>query len=417
MFRSASYLLFLLFLRTTVHAQDCGAVDYITPRFAVEVENDVFYGTAIRFNGEVDSLHMNIHRPVGDGMGERPLLIAIHGGAFMSGDREDMDELCGWYAARGYVAATVSYRLGLHPPALLPNPYAYDEAEPVRAAYRAQQDVSGAIRFLRARHETDRSSLENVFLYGVSAGGIAAMHVAYATEESDKPVACAALDVVDHGITQYPRPDLGSVTGLLNLNGHDAKVKACVSHLGALLDTMLIGSPAEPALFTYHQTDDPVVGCGHERGLWGAPLGIGANYPMLFGSCVIDPRMHSLGFGEDRYEFHQHTGSEHGIHDIPLVDGQAAAFLARQFCSPGMATNEHDPNPDILIYPSPASDHITVRHPNGGTPHLRLMGMDGRFICRTAGGTMEVSDLATGTYLLRVDVQGHGSVHRITITR
>lgn len=415
MLRSASYLLPLLYLPTVLQAQDCDTVDLITPQFSVEVEEDVLYGTAILYNGEVDSLYMNIHRPVGDGMSERPLLIAIHGGAFMSGDREDMDELCGWYAARGYVAATVSYRLGLHPPAILPNPYAYDEAEPVRAAYRAQQDVSGAIRFLRARHEVDRSSLENVFLYGVSAGGIAAMHVAYATEENDKPAACAALDVVDHGTAQYPRPDLGPVAGLLNLNGYDARVKACVSHLGALLDTALVGSVDEPALFTYHQTGDPIVGCGHERGLWGAPLGIGANYPLLFGSCAIDPRMRNLGFGEDRYEFHPYTGSEHGIHDILLVDGLAAAFLARQSCSPTTATNETEAIADILTYPSPASDLITVRHGLSGTTTLQLLTMDGRTLSRAVGTTLAVGDVAAGSYLLNIRAGGQQWVRHVVV--
>ena len=48
--------------------------------------------------------------------------------------------------------------------------------------------------------------------------------------------------------------------------------------------------------------------------------------------AAIDPHMQQLGFDTDRYEFHPYTGAEHDIHDIPLVDGWAAEFLARQFC-------------------------------------------------------------------------------------
>lgn len=126
-------------VRSMASAQDC-MIDYIS-QFAVEVEENVLYGTAERSDGVTDLLRMNIHRLVT--VGDRPLLIAVHGGAFISGDRSDMDELCDRYAARGYVAASVSYRLGFHPPLGLPTLYAHDEAEVLRASYRAQQDVKG----------------------------------------------------------------------------------------------------------------------------------------------------------------------------------------------------------------------------------------------------------------------------------
>ncbi len=412
--RKAHLLLFgCMQYGSMVSGQDCTTIDYITQQFAVRMDPAVLYGTAERYDGGTDTLRMDIYKPMGDGAATRPLLVAIHGGAFVGGSRDDMDELCRWYAARGYVAATVSYRLGFHPPEGLPVPYTYDEAEVVRAAYRATQDLKGAVRFLRGRHEQDSTSTENVFLYGVSAGGITALQVAYATDEVEKPTSCGAIGPVG-APTFTPRPDLGPIAGTLNL-GPDAGVKACVSYLGAMLDTTHIGSAADPALFMYHQNGDPVVGCGYQQGLWGMPLGLSTNYPWLYGSCVIDPRMQHLGFTADRHEYHPYAGSEHDIHDIPLVDGMAAAFLARQFCP--LSTEVTVPNATDLIevYPVPATDRVHVRHLGPGVPQLTLLALDGRLLRSVRGVSVEVQGLPPGTYVLVADDGVRRIAHRVQV--
>ncbi len=402
-------------LPVLVAGQSC-TYDYVTRQFDVRVESDVFYGTAVRYDGGVDSLRMNIFKPVGDDVLARPVIVAIHGGAFIGGHRNEMNTICSWYAERGYVAVTVSYRLGFHPPALLPNPYAYDQAEVIRAAYRAQQDVKGAIRYLRGRSGTDSSDVANISVMGVSAGGITALHVAYATDEAEKPVSCEATGAVNQFLAQYPRPDLGPVNGDLHV-GVDATVNACVSYFGGILDTAMIGSADDPALFTYHQTGDPVVGCGHQQGLWGMPLGIGGNYPWLFGSCAMDPYVGSLGFSDMRYEFHPYTGNAHDIHDLPLVDGWAAEFLARQFCSPitGLAIAGSAPEP--LVFPNPASDRINVTVPAPALSQLILHALDGRIVARATGGSMAVEQLDAGHYLLDIRTEAGHWTRPVVISR
>jgi len=399
-----------LLFADTVASQDCSTIDYVTPQFAVRMEPGVLYGTAVRFDGGTDSLRMDIYKPVGDNVVARPLLIAIHGGAFVGGGRDDMDELCSWYAARGYVAATASYRLGFHPPADLSVPYTYDEAEVVRAAYRATQDVRGAMRFLLIRQAQDSTSAENTFLYGVSAGAITALQAAYLTDGSEKPALCGALAPVN----TYARPDLGSLMGDLN-PGPAPLVKGCVSHLGAMLDTAHINSTADPALFMYHQTGDPIVGCGYQQGLWGAPLGLWANYPMLFGSCVIAPRMQHLGFDMARYEFHEYSGDEHDIHDIPLVDSLAAVFLARQFCSAPTAMQRPVEAPALEVYPVPATEMVHVRRLGTSDLDLTLMGLDGREVRQGHGNSLDVRGLIPGTYVLVANDGGHRTAHRVQI--
>lgn len=414
--RKALLFLTSILFGSTLSAQDCTSINYVTPQFDVRVEPGVVYGTAARYDGGTDTLRLNVYKPVGDGSVERPLLVAIHGGAFLGGHRDDMNELCQWYAARGYVAATVSYRLGFCPPAPLPVPFAYDAEEVVRAAYRAMQDVKGAIRFLRAQHAMDSTSTENVFVYGVSAGGITGLQVAYATDEAEKPASCGAIGPVDLLGQQIQRPDLGPIGGDLNL-GESASVKACVSHFGGVLDTSMIGSNTDPALFMYHQTGDPVVGCNYQQGLWGMPLGMGGNYPWLYGSCAIDPRMQHLGFTADRYEFYQYDGNEHDIHDIPLVDGMAAVFLARQFCGVFMGVDAVDAAATVEVFPVPASDRIHVRHPGTGEPQLTLLALDGRTVRSMRGRSMDVQGIPAGTYMLVAESGTHRSAHRVQVAR
>ena len=77
---------------------------------APAVPKDVIFERNVEFsniNGQ--SLALNIARPK---EGSRlPAVLCIHGGGFRAGTREGYDKLCVEFAERGYVAATVTYRL------------------------------------------------------------------------------------------------------------------------------------------------------------------------------------------------------------------------------------------------------------------------------------------------------------------
>ena len=85
-----------------------------------------------------------IKPPSEDTMKNRPLLIFIHGGGFKNNSKNGAysSKVCNSFAKRGYVAATIDYRLGVGK-----NNTIKDYFE---AMYRAQQDGKAAIRFLRA---------------------------------------------------------------------------------------------------------------------------------------------------------------------------------------------------------------------------------------------------------------------------
>jgi acetyl esterase/lipase len=109
-----------------------------------------------------------------------PLLVFIHGGAWKSGAREDYLVYLLAFAAKGYVTATVSYRLG---------------KEAVYPA--AVQDVKCALRWLKQHGATYGFDQNRIALIGGSAGGHLAMMVGYSHGSSEFNGDCAADSVDD----------------------------------------------------------------------------------------------------------------------------------------------------------------------------------------------------------------------------
>ena len=332
--------LVLLATASLLQAQDC-SIDFLTPQFGVQQEMDLAYGTQERFNGQQEVLRLNLFKPVGDGQTERPLIVLVHGGGFFDGHRDDLNALCADLAAQGWVAATVGYRLDFYGTWLLGSPWAYDPAEVIRAAYRAQQDVRGAVRYLKGRAAQDSSSTTNVYLLGFSAGAISALHAAFVDDPAEKPAACGAIGPVTHLFTNYPRPDLGPIEGTSSLNGQTEEVRGVVSFYGGLLDTNMVGPTLDKRLYLYHQTGDPIVGCYYQQGLHGMPLGVGDNFPYLYGSCVMNDRIENLQPDPGTYFYHQYTGNAHEVHDMNTVWPEAIAFMRDDFCPPPLLLDLH----------------------------------------------------------------------------
>lgn len=98
-------------------------------------------------------LELNIARPR-ETSGKLPAILCIHGGGFRAGKREGWDARCKLLAERGYVAATVTYRLA-----------------PKYQFPAAVEDVKAAVRWLRANAEKYAIDPERIGVVGDSAGG------------------------------------------------------------------------------------------------------------------------------------------------------------------------------------------------------------------------------------------------------
>src|SRR3954447_2776222 len=102
------------------------AADPVVPE-GVTFEKGIEYS-----NPDSQHLQVDLARPK-EGTGTFPAIVCIHGGGFRAGTREGYDKLCLLLAQRGYVAATITYRLS-----------------PAYQFPAAVQDSKAAVRWLRA---------------------------------------------------------------------------------------------------------------------------------------------------------------------------------------------------------------------------------------------------------------------------
>ena len=99
------------------------------------------------------TLEMDIYRPQAE-WGSLPAVVCIHGGGWANGSRANHAQVAQAMASRGYVAATISYRLSGETP------------------FPAQiQDCKAAVRFLRANAKQYGLNADQIGAIGLSAGG------------------------------------------------------------------------------------------------------------------------------------------------------------------------------------------------------------------------------------------------------
>jgi len=87
--------------------------------------------------------------------GPYPVIISIHGGAYLSGDKMGPDALVAWEGLRrGYAVVSVNYRLSSE------------------AVFPAQiNDVKAAIRYVKAHAQEYNLQADKIAVWGASAGG------------------------------------------------------------------------------------------------------------------------------------------------------------------------------------------------------------------------------------------------------
>jgi len=127
---------------------------------AYDLRSDLVYATHA---GE--RLRLDLALPKG-GPGRLPGVVVIHGGGWSAGSRKLHVDLIQRLAARGYVAATVSYRLA-----------------PLHSWPAQIHDVKAAVRYLRENADTFRLDPTRIGAIGFSAGAHLALLLGTADPE------------------------------------------------------------------------------------------------------------------------------------------------------------------------------------------------------------------------------------------
>jgi dienelactone hydrolase len=151
------------------------AVSYLDEVYHFDVENDVAYGAAPDENGLEETLLLDLFQPTDDTQPLRPAVVWLHGGSFQEGHKGEMTEFARRFAQRGFVSASVNYRLR--------ESAAFDYTDPADSLGEvvkrdAQHDVQAVVRWLRASAGTLRINPAHIYVVGYSSGGTTALRVA-----------------------------------------------------------------------------------------------------------------------------------------------------------------------------------------------------------------------------------------------
>lgn len=282
--KQLSSLLLLTFISAFTFAQCDG-------RYQTEIFSSVTKTTVNYSDVYIDYAHeMDIYTPDGDTEINRPLIIFIHGGSFYGGDKGDMDcqDFCKTFAKKGYVTASVNYRLVslLDIASFLTN---HDEQ--YEEVLKATLDVKAAIRYFRkdfANGDTYGIDPSTIFVGGVSAGGVTAIHLAYIDDISDLPT--TPLDI------QAVANNLGGLEGDAGNNGYSSQVSGVINFAGGINTLSWIDTNDEPLVSCQGDQDQTVnYNCGPGLG--------NPSVLTLCGAGMMHPQANAEGIINDKLIF------------------------------------------------------------------------------------------------------------------
>ena len=207
-------------------------------------------------NPDDQHLQLNLARPKA-GEGPFPAIICIHGGGFRAGTRDSYDALCVKLAERGYVAATITYRLA-----------------PKFQFPAAVYDTKAAVRWMRANAKKYNVDPTRIGVTGGSAGGHLAQFLAVTAhvprfegnggnQDQSSAVTCV--------VNVYGPSDFTKSYGK-SVDAHEVLPLWFGGNLETKRDLHIQGSPlywvtpdAAPTL-CIHGTEDKYV--AHEQAVW-----------------------------------------------------------------------------------------------------------------------------------------------------
>lgn len=322
---------FLLFLANVAlgQSQHCLADRYAqTALFdssEIQITSNVHYATSMRWPGtQMDSLRMDVYQPdpTIDPLEKRPLIVMMHGGGFAGGHRTDMAPYAMEMARRGFVTATISYRLGWNcaaTDALGPCVSCQSEAGKLKvAAYRAVQDNRAATRYLVNQASGLGIDTAWIFLQGESAGAIASLESAFWSQAEGEAFcnSCVAevglLDTTGNNLTET-----FTIKGVINNCGGISRTNEGV------LDGQNI------PVISFHNYGDCVVPyqSGPVLNCW--PANCGAFF-WVTGSDYIRPKLNEQGVCNSMNR--RLDDATHCAYPFAAIVGKASCFIKNLLC-------------------------------------------------------------------------------------
>lgn len=401
-------LSFIIFALGQVSAQR-----YLTPIFDSIVRMDsIPYGEANNYLGVSTALAMDIYVPYNDTATNRPLLVLAHGGSFIGGNRKayDIVKVCTEFARRGYVCASIKYRLGVNTsnPLALANEFA-------NAVWRGTLDGRGAVRyFYKDANKGNNYKIDtnNIYVGGISAGGVLGLHLAFLDKATEAGTANPAIDTAG----------IGGVEGSSGSAGYSWKVKGVISLCGAIGTSNWMNDNKNIGIVSVHGTNDNTVPFKTDYFKAGViPIAL------LSGSYIVDsvarangnPSVLKVFYGQDHVPFSAQTPSGYAYMDttIKFVADFLYNDIKRVQSNTSSISHPFADYSGVKVYPVPSKNNLYVEFENKDhiNVDIELYDLHGKLASVKSTTTnqieLERNNLTNGMYILKLK-STHGEIFK-----
>jgi hypothetical protein len=407
----------ILFTFSIADAQYCNGTRFTEMPVFTNIEIDstmnVVYGNAVNWLGLPENLESNIYYPKFslDTLIKRPFIMLLHGGSFLTGSMDELNFHCKEFAKRGYVAATINYRVGWD---YLPD-CGGDTVSSAMAIYRAMQDCHAALRYFVANAASFRIDTAYIIIGGESAGAYTTVDLAFINQDEING--------------RYPlcQPLLGNLNASGNNLTNTFTLKGLFHNWGSIIDIDFLQPEDAIPMVAFAGAQDTIshIDSGYYENC--------SNFPLDWGTRAIFNRLVSFGECADL------TVKENGGHcvynftaeQILFRIGRACCFFKSLFCNDCVtfystdsipatcsnnywitSINEFERDSSIDIFPNPANSMITLRTEDHELDDSQVLIYDslGRTVLisrlNDLSVTLDVSNFAEGVYFV---IFNHGA--------
>lgn len=356
-------------------------------------ENEIFdevsktiveYTDVYNWSALDSGLDMDIYQPVGDTVTNRPVLIFAHGGVYVAGNKNNppMVSLCEAFAKRGYVTASIQYRLTSSLSLLSPD--ASDIFS--QTVLNSVSDMKAAVRYFRKDVAENNNAYginpDFIFVGGYSAGAVTAAHLSVIDDNQVPAEFQSFYDVA------------GGIEGNSGNSGYSSEVSGAILLAGAINTLDFIDADDEP-IVSLHASDDNTVSYECANALGNASL------PFLCGSGKIHEELENFGVINDLYTFTS------GGHAAPISDIEETAvpfisdFLYDLICQSTSVDDKESPL--FSVYPNPCQNYINIENLNriNNVVVIDLLGnIVSEIQLKSGANQINTSALSEGVYFI-----------------
>ena len=334
-------------------------------------------------------LRVDVYQPTGDNLAQRPLIIMAHGGSFIGGDRTNDNvctTICTNFAKRGYVCASIDYRLGQALQML-------DSANAITTVMRAISDGKSAIRFFRKDAATTNKyhiDPTKIFAGGNSAGAVLYAHCAFIDSLNEAPTPLRSIITAN-----------GGLEGNSGNDGYSSEMVALINLAGGLNVPEFVGPGNKPSFNAQGDADAtvPYMCANAQSGLTPVRLcGLGAMKPLY--------DQFSLNYYAIIYPGEGHVPWASNASEMTQIDTTSANFLLQFVCSTTSGINDVKQATQLLVYPNPASSEVNIQA-SAKVAYVSMYDNIGQLVAQSnlenTTGTINTSNFVKGIYHIKIE--------------